>query len=409
MSIIYSLLLCAINLFFAFIYAPTDIDPDIAMYLMDGLLDAKYGKDIVDCKSPLVHLWFRLLSKIWGTVYGIRFLHFQITGLPGIIYTAVTGDIWGGLIFMVLIHAGALYAFHGNVGDIPAGLIFLAIITGNAWVAVSLFVIAVLYEPKLIVAIIPWIFINGYWIYVLPWLGIGLLTALAIWYFKNDWWAWLVEANITIPSRMNKSRKGLYPYMPAFTSNALLYVGMWLTAAVINKPDILYWIPPLCFLILMFAGKVIRANHLLPLVGFIAAAGMDPTFVIAFTVVDLASSGLYLGDIWGRFYPGLRNVIKESREVGAWLENKPGILWVNSMYSEIYIWAKKKPMYGMTEQVEISQVITKRRDRMKTLITREPPTWVVVEPGYGYTFDTDGYKLEAKSVYFRIYKKEQMP
>lgn len=401
------LLLFAINLYFAWRYAPLDIDPDFALFNMAGQTGAWYGRDFVDCKSPLVHIWFWLLSKIWHSVYGVRLLHFTLTGVPGLIYTAITGDLWGGLAFIVLVHSGFLLAFHGNVGDIPAGMILLALISGNPWVSVSLFVIAVLYEPKLIAAMIPWVIIQGYWVPAGAWVVAGGLIALSIWYFKHDWWEWLIEANLTIPKRMNEARKGSYPFMPHYTANVFIYAGMWLAAAVIAKPDPLYWIPAVSFLLLMLMGRVVRPNHLLPLAAWIAAAGMSPAWVIALVSVDAISAGLYLGDIWGRFYPGLRNIIKEAREVGNWIKDKSGSLWVNSMYSEIYIWSGKAPLYGMTEQVEICTVAKERRKKMQTKFAKNPPDWVVNQPGYGpMQFDPTGFRLVARSVFFEIYARE---
>jgi hypothetical protein len=194
--------------------------------------------------------------------------------------------------------------------------------------------------------------------------------------------------------------------MPHYTANAFIYIGMWLVPAVLAKPDPLYWLPPLAFLILLFAGRVIRPNHLLPLIPWIATTGLNPAWVIALASVDTISAGFYLGDIWARFYPGLRDVIKEAREIGEWLKGKPGKLWLNSMYSEIYIWSGKAPQYGMTEQVEIASVAAERRQKMKSRIAKNPPLWVVEQPGYINRFDPEGYRPVARSVYFVIYKKE---
>jgi len=404
-SIMLLLLLFAINLYFAWRYAPMDIEPDFALFNMAGQTGAWYGRDFVDCKSPLVHIWFWLLSKIWRSVYGVRFLHFALNGVPGLIYTAMTGDFWGGLAFVILIHSGFLYAFHGNVGDIPAGLILLALTVGSPWLAVGLFAAAVVYEPKLIVAFLPWAILGGYWTQLAAVSGIGLLAAWAIWYFKHEWWEWLVEANWTIPSRMNRNRKGLYDFMPHFTATGLVYAGMWIAAAVIHNPELRFWVPAVSFLLLQFMGRVIRPNHLIPLVGWIAASGMSPAWTIALCSVDVLSAGLYLGDLWARFYPGLRNVIKEAREIGTWLAKKPGTLWVNSMYSEVYIWSGKRPIYGMTEQVEVSTAATERRKKMLSRFARNPADWVVVQRDWPTQFDPTGFQKRAESVFFEIYER----
>ena len=128
MSMWLLLLLIVLDLYYAWRYAPLDIDPDFALFALTGQTGAWYGRDYVDCKSPLVHIWFWLLSKLWGSVYGVRFLHYALIGVPGMIYAWLTGDWAGGLAFIVLVHSGHLFSFHGNVGDIPAGLILLALV-----------------------------------------------------------------------------------------------------------------------------------------------------------------------------------------------------------------------------------------------------------------------------------------
>jgi hypothetical protein len=324
------------------------------------------------------------------------------------IYTGLTGDVWGGLAFIILVHSGFLLAFHGNVGDIPAGLILLALTIKNPWVAFGLFILATLYEPKLIVALIAWWASGGFWWQSVVYGLIGLAGLGLIWYAKHDWFEWLVEANITIPKRMNKSRKGGYPWMPSFTSVCFLYLGMWVTHAGIINHDIIYWFPPLLYLLFMFAGRVIRPNHLLPIIAWVAASGLDPVYVLALSSVDIIAAGFYISDIWMRFYPGLRDVIKEARSIGEWLKDKPGVLWVNSMYSEIYIWSKKPPVYGMTEQVEIANVATERRQIMRNRFVKNPPEWVVADGRTaGVIFDYGGYHAVAKSLYFVVYRKDK--
>ena len=399
------LLFFLINAFFSWRYAGLDIDPDFAYFNLAGQVGSWYGRDYVDCKSPLVHIWFWILSKIWHPVYGVRFLHFFITGIPAFVYTFLTGDIWGGLAFIILVHSGWLYAFHGNVGDVPAGLILIALIVPNPWIAVGLFVLAVLYEPKLIVSLALYVAIGGFWWQSVAFALAGGVSALALWYFKHEWWRWLIEANLTIPKRMNKARKGLYDYMPGYTSMCFLYAGMWVAGAVIARPDILYWLPVIAYMLLMFAGRVIRPNHLLPIVAWIAVAGIEPVWVIAFSSVDFISSGLYLGDIWARFYLGLRDRIKDARELGLWLKDKPGRLWLNSMHTEIYIWSSKQPLYGMTEQIEIAQVADERRKKMLMQFAKEPPDWVIDQPGSPAQFDKHGFKLVAQSGFFNVYER----
>lgn len=398
------LLLLGINVFFAWRYAPLDIDPDFALFNMAGQVGSWYGKDFVDCKSPLVHIWFWLLSKLSNSLYGVRFIHYYLTGLPGIVYYWITGDFIGAFAFVVLVHSGHLYAFHGNVGDIPAGLILIALAVESPWIAVGLFLLAVLYEPKLFVAFAPWVYLNGLLTYSGAYMAIGIVAAAAIWYYKHRWWDWLVEANITVPAKMNENRKGLYPWFPQFTTVSIFYLGAWVVAAFVSGAEILFLLPGLIYLVFIFFGHVVRPNHLLPLIPFIAASGLMPGLAIGLAAVDFISSGLYIGDIWNRFYPGLRTVIRASRITGEYLKNKKGDLWVNSMFSEIYIWAKKPVKYNMTEQVEINACVPRRRERMKVLLGKNPPRFVVDQPGSGLVFDNRGYNLIAENNYFKVYE-----
>jgi hypothetical protein len=404
----YLLLLFAVNLYFAWRYADMDIDPDFAMFNLWGQTGAAYGRDFSDCKTPMVHLWFLLLSKITKTIQQVRFVHYFLTGIPGMIYALITGDTWGGLAFIVLVHSGFLLAFHGNVGDIPAGLILLALVAQNPWIAVTLFVFAFLYEPKLLPSFLFYVALRGLWWQSVAWLAVGLVCAGLIWYFKHDWWRWLVEANITIPARMNKRRKGVYGWMPWFTAGGVLYLGMWLFPAVINKPDIVYWMMPICYMIFISMGLVIRPNHLLPLIPWIALSEIDPKALIGLCVIDFVAGGFYLGDLWGRFYVGIRDTIKESRRVGEWLKDKPGTLWVNSIWTETYIWAGKAPTMGVTNQAEIIEVNTERKKTLMNRFAENPPDWIAhqgaMARGIGMP---EGYRLARIIGGTAVYKKEE--
>lgn len=372
----YLLLLFAVNIFFAWRYANIDIDPDFAMFNLWGQTGAAYGKDILDCKTPMVHLWFLLLSKITKTIQQVRFVHYFITGIPGMIYALITGDTWGGLAFIVLVHSGFLLAFHGNVGDIPVGLILLALVVQNPWIAVTLFVFAFLYEPKLLPSFALYVALRGLWWQTVAWLAVGLVCAGLIWYYKHDWWRWLIESNITIPSRMNKRRKGAYGWMPWFTSTGLLYVLAWVVPAVISKPDVLFWMMPLSYLIFIAMGRVIRENHLIPLIPWIVLSGIGAEYLIGLILLDLIAGGFYIGDIWGRFYFGIKDAIRESRAVGEWLKDKPGTLWVNGIWTETYIWAGKRPTFGITNQAEIIGVSEERLKVFGDRFHANMATWI---------------------------------
>ena len=402
-----ALVLLLINVFFAWRYAKMPVESDFASFNMWGMTGAVYGRDFVDCKSPLVHLWMLLLSKVKRDIVVIRLLHFLVTGLPSIIYYAVTKDFAGALAFLVLVHSGWLLTFHGNVGDIPAGLIFLALVMPNPWLFVLLLGIATLYEPKLIVAtgLMVLLRIVSVWQPVLVYGIIFAIGAGLLFYENYKGFAWIIESSFTIPKRLVKARKGHYGYMPQHTATAFMFFLPWLAAGIYSKPDPIYWLPAIVLLVFQFAGSVIRANHLIPLIAWIAASGIKPELAYTLVLIDFLSAGLYIGNIWNRFYPGLDDVTKDSVAVGNWLKDKPGILWVNSMWTQLYLYAQKKPIYGMTEMIEVNRVVPERRKIMRDKIKKQPPDWIAVSHDTNVEYDYTNYEQVAKSGYFAIYKR----
>jgi len=411
MNYLLILILLSIDLFYAWRYYKLDIDPDYAMFVLGGTVGSKYGKDFLDCKSPGVHLFLSLLGKITGgKVDKIRLLHYLITGAPSIIYFLITNDFAGALAFMVLVHSGWLFTFHGNVGDLPAGFIFLALVITNPWLIVILLALATLYEPKLIVMTGFMILVNitKLWIPLLFVIGIGIIEAVYIWYNHRDTWNNLIMSNWTIPKRMNKARKGLYPWMPYYTSNVTLYMLMWLVPAIYFKPDLIYWIPAILFLLISILGKVIRPNHLIPLVAWIAAANIPIWYVVTLVSIDWISAGFYFGNIWARFYEGLSSLIKDSRIVGDWMKDKEGSLWVNAINTEIYVWANKAPTLGMTEQIEIAEAATERRVYFYEKMRKTPPLWIVCRSDQELEVGRiRKYDKITKSIFFDVYKRKE--
>ena len=397
--------LLLLNIFLSVRYAKLDVDPDFAAFTMWGITGAKYGKDFVDCKTPLVHLWFLLLSRIKCQIEALRGIHVFVTGLPALIYFAFTKDFAGALAFLVLVHSGWLLSFHGNIGDLPAGMIFIALFTPNPWLKVALLILATLYEPKLIVATGAVVVIGAYWLPGLVLSGVVGVALFCIWYFRHDVWEWVVESSFTIPYRMTKYRKGLYKWFPIATSIALLYITPWIIAGIFSRPDILYWTPPLLYVVLSFMGKIVRQNHFIPVIPWIALSGIKPEIVYALAVTDFLSAGFYFGDIWVRFYVGLAGLIKEAKSVGLWLRDKPGVLWVNTMHVEIYTVAKKKPAYGMMELVEVNHVAKERRSKMLRRIGATPPDWIVVANDTNIEYDYSPYSVVAKTLNFLVYKR----
>lgn len=399
--------LLILNSYVAWQYSKMPVESDFGIFAMWGMTGAVYGRDFVDCKSPGVHTWLMLLAKIKRDIKLVRFLHFFVTGAPALVYYIVTHDTAGALAFLILVHSGWLYAFHGNVGDIPAGLIFLALITGNTWALIGLLVAATLYEPKLVVAtsLMVLLRIQDVWLPSLVYGSVLAVSAAILYYKYRQVFDWIVESAYTIPKRMIGSRKGLYKFMPPYTAIPLMYILPWLFAGMYAKPELLYWLPAIVLLAFQFVGKVIRPNHLLPLVAWIAAAGIRPEIVYALATVDLLSSAGYTGNIWARFYPFLDKITRDSKRVGEWLSDKSGTLWVNSMWAQIYLYANKKPQYGMMEVVEVNSVAKERREVMLKALIKSPPDWIVLDDTAIVEYDYNKYRNVAKINNFNVYKR----
>lgn len=184
---------------------------------------------------------------------------------------------------------------------------------------------------------------------------------------------------------------------------------IWILPAAYLKPDVIYWLPVMGYMILASIGYVIRPNHALVIVPWIAAAGLPIEFVIALTVVDWVSAGFYVGDIWNRFYNGLRGRIGEAREVGLWLKDKEGTIWLNGIDTELYDYAEKPIVYGMTETIEVNTVALERREYMvKKWKTHTPDYVVISNADYQHVeFDGRGYNRVAASSggTFEVFKK----
>ena len=402
------LLLLSISAWYGWRYSKTDIDPDWAMFNLGGFTGSKYGRDFADCKTAGVHLWYLMLVKIVGkSVPRVKFIHHALLGMAGIGVYLLSGSFWNGLAFTVLINSGWLLAFHGNVGQVPAALIALSF-TLPPWMAIILWALTVFYEPKLILTFLLMFLFKSWWV---EWptllallCGGGLIMAyLALTKQWKGWW----ESSVTIPGRMAKARKIYsYPWVPWFTASGFLYLLPWAALAVAAKPDVRYWLPAAAYLIFSGMGKVLRPNHFIPLVAWIAGAGIAPWMVLMLCVVDWTSAGFYLGDIWGRFYLGLRDLNQEAQRAGEWLKDKAGSIWVNGIHTGIYIYAQKPVNYGLAEQIEIREVAHERRAEMVKRWKSDPPAWVVMTQGAGVKFNATGYVRAERFGSTEIWRKQ---
>ena len=377
-------------------YSKLTIGPDFAYFNLWSLTGARYGRDFPDCKTPLIHLWFLGISKVVGkSTARILFAHHLLLGLGASSVLFFGATFWQALALVMLVNSGWLLAFHGNVGQHPAIFLVLALLT-DGWVAAVFIVMATVWNVKLAPTALVMGLINGYWwqagiVYCIL-LIIIIVSILAA--RKPEVLRWLIESVWIIPQRIQKLRtaKQWYPWAPPFTSRALLYILPWVFAGVYSKPELLYWLPAIVFVILSAWGKVIRPNHLLPLVAWIAIADIPPLMVVTLVAIDIISGGLYLPDLWERFYnPGFSYQLENLREVGERLYLEPGTLWVNGIGTSVYAYAQKPPTFGMVEQIEIREVSPERRKIMQQAWFLYPPDWVVETPTPMIDFDHRGY------------------
>lgn len=395
-------LLLSISLFHAWRYSKTSADPDWSYFNLWGFTGSAYGRDFADCKTPVIHLWYLALSKIVGrSIPRVKFANHFLIGSVGVLLYILTGNFSAALTYTVLINSGWLLAFHGNVSQLPAALIALAFVS-PAPLAFALWVLAVLTEPKLIFSFAVYAAGAGWWFTVL------LIPPGLLGYFllrDRQWFRFIWESSVTIPARMSKNRKGDFykAWIPWFTSNGLLHILPWAGLAILAKPDLLYWLPALAYLAFIVSGKIVRQNHLIPLIPFIAFSGVNYVFLLA--VVDFLSAGLYFGNIWSRFYPALDDLNEEAEKVGAWLKEKPGTVYVNGIHSGIYIHTLRPVPFGFAEQIEIREVAKERREEMVRLWKEAPPDWVVDGFMQGIKFRPSGYQRVAVIGENMIYKK----
>jgi hypothetical protein len=388
-----SLFLLLPTLWYSWRYSLTNIDPDWALFNMPGFTGAQYGRDFVDCKTPAVHYWYWVITKVVGkSVPRVKFVHHTVVGLAGIVIYWLTGNFWMGLAFAVLINSGFLLAFHGNVGQVPACFIAIAIASRNPSIAAVLVALAVLYEPKLLPSAAVMMLVYGWWA-MIP-LGVaGVIALLLVRMQYPVLFEYLWENSVRNPKRMSDRRLGRYPWTPWFTSGALVYFLPWIILAVYARPDFLFWLPAIIFALVTGYGGVIRPNHLLPFIPWIALAGIPPHLVLMLWAVDWISGGLYLGSIWMRFYISLMEPNNEAKAAGEFLKDKPGDLWVNGIHTSVYIWAQKPPTYGMTEQIELNTVIPEKRREMLERWNAHPPKWIVLTANPAVAVSPNGYKM----------------
>lgn len=400
-----TLIIASLSLWYAWRYSRTTIDPDWAMFNLGAFTGALYGKHFLDCKTPLIHIWYWAIAKVVGNdVLRVRFVHHLLVSLPGLI---VGG--WHGLAYVALINSGWLLGFHGNVGQQAAGFILLALhFYGIPFISATLLMLAIAFEPKLLpAAIVVSLLFPSWWPALMVCLATSAGVAAIVFFFWPDMWKWLVESNLTVTKRITQMRYHLAKDGHDYTiwaSMGAMYTLPWLALAIMNNPDPLYWLAPASYLIVIASGLAVRSNHYIPLAPWIALA-LPEAAILALVVTDLVSGFGYWKNIWKRFYSGLDQMNNEAQEIGQWLRDKVGALWVNDIHTGINIYSGKPPLFGLAEQIEIRENAVERRQVMRAAFKDNPPDWVVVGPQPGLKFSGNGYKAVKQTSLYMVYRK----
>jgi len=399
-----SLILLSISLYFGWRYSKEPADMDFAYLHFEGFIGSWYGRDYVDVKSPVPHLVNWCFVKLGrNSIPATKFIEHTAYALPGLVYYLSTGQFFPALVFTYMINSGWLWAFHGNVSQFPAGMIMLSFAFPQyGWVFWGL---AVAYEPKLVIAYIPFAVISGWWWQSALWAVIAVAIVCGLYFFKNQWFLYCKEAMWDLSRKLNAYRKGIYDqWVPYWQATEMVSITPWMILAVVSNPSIIFWITPIVYLFTLASGKAIRGNHLLVLIPFIAVSNINPALVLLLLATDFYSGGFYLRDIWFRFYQVFRNPLHDVMGAGLYLRDKPGTMFAFGMHSQIYIYANKPLMYGCPMQIEIRENSPRYRELPKKF-RQNPPDWVVeTDLNNMMYFNPNGYALVLKGDTIKVWR-----
>lgn len=393
----------------AWLYALIPIDPDQGLFMVWGFTGAPYGKGFVDCKTPGIHLWYLMLTKIVGrNVKRVKFLHHFIIGATGstIIYL-VTDNFYMAMAWAILINSGWLFSFHGNVGALAALMILPAVLEVDPWIACSAMVLALFLEPKILPAALLLGVAQQWWI---P--GVAWVIILALFYMatrKEIIWEYIEESSLRIPLRISRGRRkySYYPWVPYFTAQPLLYILPWVIPAVWSQTDLLYWLPLILVMVFQATGKVLRPNHFLLMVPWLALSPIPPSTVLVLFAIELVSSGFYLGDIWSRWAPELGPIAWDVMDAGEQIRERSGDLFATGMWAScIYVWAQKAPVFPLVTNIEVRETATERVAIIKDKWKQRPPELMVTTPKPFLKFQPRGYVSGGKSTHVNLWLRK---
>lgn len=380
------LAVAVVNLWYATRYARQVIGPDEGLWLLWGMTGSRYGRDWTDCKPPGIHAWMWLLARVTGKRLGLmKWLHHATIGAicVGVAHEAGLG---AGLLATVMLQSAWLFAYQSWMDALSGALLLLGIVSDPALALVA-FAAAAFLNVKIVVPAAVWTLTQGWWIEGAVAAGLAACAAGAWYLLHRESFRWVWYGSVEVPKRMREWRKGIPPswkVWPSYWSNALLIAA---PAVLICLPTMT---PALTLTALSYAalnawGLVWRPNHWLPLA--IVAASAPPAIAAALVLATelIAARGL-LGNVWQVTYPGIASELSAARTIGETVgkylrENGLQRLWVNSMMTQVYVYADTAPYVGHVEQVEITQVTPEKGTEAERVLQAQPPDVIVIGPG----------------------------
>lgn len=376
----------AVNLWYATRYAVQVIGPDEGIWLLWGMTGSRYGRDWTDCKPPGIHAWMALLAALTGRRLALmKWLHHTTIGAICVVVTAKAG-LGAGLLATVMLQSAWLYAYQSWMDALSGALLLLGVLSAPI-PALVCFAAAAFLNVKVLIPAAVWTLTQGWWIEGAAALGAGACAA-GVWYLAHPVSfsrVWL--GSVEIPRRIREMRKGIPPAWVAWSP-------YWANALLIAAPAVLICVPTmrweiavtaLSYVVLNAWGLVWRPNHWLPLA--VVAASAPPAMLAALVLATemIAARGL-LGNVWQVTYPGIARELDAARTIGEYVrtylkENGLKRLWVNSMMTQVYVYAGTAPYVGHVEQIEITEVMPEAGMEAERELAAHPPDVIVMGPG----------------------------
>lgn len=387
-------LIVLLNIWIAIRYAKQAIGPDEGIWLLWGFTGAKPYRDFVDCKPPGIHLWMWLLAKLTGRrLELVKLIHHLAMGCFPVAAYLLSGELSVGLLATALLQSAWLLAYQSWMDAISGGFLLLAVLLPPtpATVCIGL---AVFFNLKAAVPGALWMLLSGWWLQIL---GAGIVacgiagTWMVVW---PTYWHAMWFSAVTVSRRMLDYRKQFdtpWEEWGWHWSVPLLLIVPVLVVCFLTRPDPVLWLTVVAYIVFNAGGRVWRPNHWLPLT-LVVVTAPPLEFAIGILAMEWIASRFYLGSVWQVTYPGIWLDLCAAKQIGERLRDEAGDLWVNTIHTQIYIYAAKKPKHGMVEQVEIKNCIPHHVERRERLLRSYPPEWIVVGPGGTPAQSVNGYR-----------------